>query len=180
VYRARVPITIRHAKPSDAAALVAHLKALAAEPGINIPLAPDELTLTVEQERDALEDLEDSPRATMFVALDDKSIVGELSVKGISPRRAVAHVATLGMSVVASHRRRGVGELLMREAIAWADAHGFLRLELYVYARNAPAIALYEKLGFTREGRRAAFIRDGDAFLDDLVMARLSGAARAG
>jgi putative acetyltransferase len=54
-----------------------------------------------------------------------------------------------------------------------------LRLELYVYARNAPAIALYEKLGFAHEGKRAAFIRDGDAFLDDLVMARLSGAARA-
>jgi putative acetyltransferase len=172
-------VTIRHAKPGDAAALVAHLKALAAEPGINIPLAPDELTLTVEQERDALEDIDESPRSAMFVAVDGH-VVGELSVKGISPRRAVAHVATLGMSVAASHRRRGVGELLLREAIAWADAHGFLRLELYVYARNAPAIALYEKLGFTLEGRRAAFIRDGDAFLDDLVMARLSGAARAG
>ena len=82
------------------------------------------------------------------------------------------------MSVAASHRRRGIGKLLLDAAIAWADAHDFLRLELYVYARNAPAIALYEKLGFAHEGRRAAFIRDGETFLDDLVMARLGGAAR--
>jgi putative acetyltransferase len=172
-------VTVRPARPGDAAALVAHLKALAAEPDINIPLAPDEVTLTPEAERESIELLDGSTRAAMLVALDGKTLVGELSVKGISPRRAVAHVATLGMSVAASHRRRGVGEHLLREAIAWADAHGFLRLELYVYARNAPAIALYEKLGFAHEGKRAAFIRDGDAFLDDLVMARLSGAARA-
>ena len=171
-------VTVRHAKPGDAAALVAHLKALAAEPAINIPLAPDEVTLTTEQERELIEDLEGSTRSALFVAVDGKDIVGELSVKAISSRRAVAHVATLGMSVAAAHRRRGVGELLLREAIAWADANGFLRVELYVYARNAPAIALYEKLGFALEGKRAAFIRDGETFLDDLVMARITGPAR--
>jgi ribosomal protein S18 acetylase RimI-like enzyme len=172
--------SVRHAKPGDAHALVAHLRALTAEPGINIPLAPDEVTLTPEEERETIEELDGSTRSAMFVALDGKVIVGELTVKAISSRRAIAHVATLGMSVAASHRRRGVGELLLREAIAWADANGFLRLELYVYARNAAAIALYEKLGFAVEGKRVAFIRDGETFLDDVVMARLSGAARAG
>jgi RimJ/RimL family protein N-acetyltransferase len=172
--------SVRHAKPGDAHALVAHLRALTGEPGINIPLAPDEVTLTPEEERETIEELEGSKRSAMFVALDGKVIVGELTVKAISNRRAIAHVATLGMSVAASHRRRGVGELLLREAIAWADGSGFLRLELYVYARNAAAIALYEKLGFAVEGKRVAFIRDGETFLDDVVMARLSGAARAG
>jgi L-phenylalanine/L-methionine N-acetyltransferase len=174
-------ITVRYAEARDAAALIALLKALVAEPDINIPLAPDEVTLTLEQERELIARVTDSPHGAMFVAADEHgAVVGELSVKAISTRRAVAHVATIGMSVSATHRRRGVGEALLREAIAWADDNDFLRLELYVYARNAPAIALYEKLGFAIEGKRIAFIREGDAFVDDYVMARLTGAARAG
>jgi putative acetyltransferase len=173
-------INVRYAEARDAEALIALLKSLVAEPGINIPLAPDEVTLTIEQERELIERLADSPHGAMFVAVDDHAVVGELSVKAISTRRAVAHVATIGMSVAATHRRRGVGEALLREAIDWADANEFLRLELYVYVRNAAAIALYEKLGFAIEGKRVAFIREGDAFVDDYVMARLSGAARTG
>jgi RimJ/RimL family protein N-acetyltransferase len=166
-------ISVRAAKPSDAAALVAHLKELAAEPGINIPLAPDEVTLTVADEREILEDLEDNDRAAMFVAVGDGAIVGELTVKGISPRRAVKHVATLGMSVKQTWRGRGVGLALMNAAIEWARAAGFTRLELNVYARNAPAIRLYQRCGFAIEGTRKRFIREGDTYLDDLVMARL-------
>ncbi len=167
-------VTVRRAVPTDARALVAHLKELAAEPGINIPLAPDEVTLSIDDERDMIEDFADSPRAIMLVAVGDGDVVGELSLKAISPRRAVQHVATLGMSVRASWRGKGVGAALLTDAIAWADGAGILRIELYVYARNTPAIRLYEKFGFVHEGRRRNFIREGDTFLDDLVMARVT------
>ena len=167
-------VTVRRAIPGDARALIAHLKELAAEPGINIPLAPDEVTMTVEDERDMIEDFAESPRAVMLVAIGDGAIVGELSLRAISPRRAVQHVATLGMSVRADWRGRGVGAALLTDAIAWADGAGIVRIELYVYARNTPAIHLYEKFGFEHEGRRRKFIREGDTYLDDLVMARVS------
>jgi L-phenylalanine/L-methionine N-acetyltransferase len=166
-------VTVRRAKLADAAPLVAHLRELAAEPGINVPLAADEITLTVEEEREVIEDLADSNRAALFVAIGDGALVGELTIRGISPRRAVRHVATLGMSVKQGWRRRGVGEALLAEALAWSRRHGFTRVELYVYTRNAPAIALYRKLGFEIEGTRRRFIREGDAYLDDHVMARL-------
>jgi putative acetyltransferase len=42
-----------------------------------------------------------------------------------------------------------------------------------VFADNAPAIALYEALGFAHEGRRRSFVRFGDRYVDDLVMAKL-------
>jgi len=166
-------VSVREATPADAAVLIDHLKALAAEPGINIPLASDEITLTVEQEKGLLADIGASPCAIMLVAEVDKRVIGELSLKSISPRRAVRHVATLGMSVAAAWRGKGVGRELMTAALAWAPSAGIKRIELYVYARNAPAIALYEKFGFAVEGRRKAFIREGDTYLDDLVMARL-------
>src|SRR5512146_1896558 len=109
-------ITVRAAKPSDAASLVAHLKELAAEPGINIPLAPDEVTLTVADEREILEDLDGNDRAAMFVAVGDGAVIGELTIKGVSPRRAVKHVATLGMSVKQAWRGRGAGHALVTAA----------------------------------------------------------------
>jgi RimJ/RimL family protein N-acetyltransferase len=166
-------VSVREATPADASALLAHLKALAAEPGINIPLAPDEITTTLDQEKALLADMSASPRAIMLVAEAHGAIVGELSLKAISPRRAVQHVATLGMSVAADWRRKGVGRDLMAAALEWAPSAGIKRIELYVYARNTAAIALYEKCGFAVEGRRKAFIREGDSYLDDLVMGRV-------
>lgn len=175
----RVTISVRRASPKDAAALVKHLEALAAEPGINLPLSPDELTLTVDDEREILEDFAAAKRAVSLVAVGDGAIVGELTLKAISPRRAVAHVATLGMSVAVAWRGRGVGAALLTDAIAWAEGAGITRIELYVYARNEPAIRLYKRFGFEIEGRRRNFIREGDTYLDDLVMGRVSE-ARAG
>lgn len=166
-------ITVREATVADAAALLAHLKALAAEPGINIPLALDEITTTLDQEKALLLDMHESPRAIMLVAEAGGAIVGELSLKAISSRRAVQHVATLGMSVKQDWRRKGVGRALMTDALAWAPTAGIKRVELYVYCRNEPAIALYQKLGFEIEGRRKAFIREGNEYLDDFVMGRV-------
>jgi RimJ/RimL family protein N-acetyltransferase len=166
-------MNVREATPSDAAALLAHLKALAAEPDINIPLAPDELTRTLDQEREQLAAFAASSDAIMLVAEADGQIIGELSLRAISSRRAVKHVGTLGMSVRADWRGKGVGRALMTDALAWAPTAGIKRIELYVYCRNAPAIALYEKFGFVVEGRRKAMIREGDTYLDDFVMGRV-------
>jgi ribosomal protein S18 acetylase RimI-like enzyme len=166
-------ITVREATVADAAALLAHLKALAAEPGINIPLALDEITTTLDQEKALLQDMHESPRAIMLVAESGGAIVGELSLKAISSRRAVQHVATLGMSVKQDWRRKGVGRALMTDALAWAPTAGIKRIELYVYCRNEAAISLYQKLGFEIEGRRKAFIREGNEYLDDFVMGRV-------
>ena len=76
-------ITVREAKTTDAAALIAHLKALAAEPGINIPLAPDEIKTTLDEEKDLLESIAESPSAIMLVAEAEGALVGELSLRAI-------------------------------------------------------------------------------------------------
>jgi ribosomal protein S18 acetylase RimI-like enzyme len=170
---APVSVRIREARAGDARALVEHLRRLAAEPGINIPLSPDEVTPTVEQQRELIEEISASPRRLLLVAEEGEARAGEHSLAPMSLRRAIAHVAVLGMSVHAGWRGRGVGTALMTEALAWAPGAGFSRIELNVYARNAAAIGLYEKFGFEREGRRRRFIREGDVYLDDLVMAKL-------
>lgn len=165
-------MNIRRATPADAAALVAHIKSIVSEPVRTAPLDPDEV-MSVEQERGLIEQFAGSDRAVMFVAEDGGEIVGDITVRAISPRRALQHVASLGMSVRASHRRRGIGRALLEAGTEWARSIGITRLELYVFADNAPAIALYEASGFAHEGRRRHVIRFGDTYIDDLVMSRL-------
>jgi ribosomal protein S18 acetylase RimI-like enzyme len=53
-----------------------------------------------------------------------------------------------GVGVVPAHRRRGIGERLARALLENARAAGAREMVLEVIVENAPAIALYEKLGF--------------------------------
>jgi putative acetyltransferase len=72
------------------------------------------------------------------------------------------------------YQGRGVGSALMAAAIDLAENWlNISRIELEVYPDNAPALALYEKFGFEREGilRDFAF-RDGQ-YVDSILMARL-------
>ena len=164
--------TIRETRPEDAAAVVEYIKAVAAEPGINIPLTPEEFAYTAATEREFIQAVIASPYRLMLVAVDDTgALIGELSLNG-STRKALRHGVELGMTVRQDWRGRGVGTALLNRGVAWARASGLIkRIELRVYTRNTPAIALYHKLGFVVEGRRrAAIFQDGE-YLDDLSMA---------
>jgi len=82
------------------------------------------------------------------------------------------HGWRLGMGLLPAVRGRGVGRRLAEAAIAAAKAQGAERIELEVFASNVRAIALYETLGFVREGmkRRA---RKLDGAYDDVVLMAL-------
>jgi len=107
-----------------------------------------------------------------FVALVGEGVVASCSLRAAgSPRRP--HVWLLGMGVGAGWQGRGVGRALMRHLLDLADALEARRVELDVYADNGPAIALYQRFGFAREGlKRLEAWRDG-AYVDALVMARV-------
>ncbi len=52
------------------------------------------------------------------------------------------------IAVHPDYQRRGLGEAMMRWALAWFRQEGLRRAALMVNVENAPAIALYRKLGF--------------------------------
>jgi diaminopimelate decarboxylase len=110
-------------------------------------------------------------RAAHLLALDGGRVVGSLSIRR-DEHPATRHVATLGMFVVASHRRRGIGGALMQEALAWARRVGVERLELTVYPGNPAAIALYRAFGFAEEGRLARHAKKSYGYEDEILMAR--------
>ncbi len=164
---------IREARPEDAGQLLAYMQRLIAEPDINIPLAPGEFKLTLEEERQILADYAAAANSIFLVAEVNGEIVGALDYKG-GTRQATRHTAVLGMSVSQAWRGQGVGNALMNQAVTWAKQTGIVsRLELFVYARNQAAIALYRKFGFEIEGQRRRVIYQNGAYLDDLLMALL-------
>ncbi len=61
------------------------------------------------------------------------------------------------VAVSGKHRRKGIGALLIKELIAKGQELKLRFWTLEVRVSNAPAIALYEKEGFERIGKRARF-----------------------
>jgi RimJ/RimL family protein N-acetyltransferase len=166
--------TLREAQPDDAAALLAHIQTVLAEPGIDIPITLEEYDRSVDEERNILQSYLETPNSIFLVAVDETGrIVGEANLRG-SRCRALQHAVELGISVRQEWRDRGVGSALIQALIDWARASGIVtRIELRVYARNARAIHVYEKFGFELEGRRRRVIFQEGEYLDDLLMALL-------
>ncbi|MBX4896576.1 GNAT family N-acetyltransferase [Rhizobium bangladeshense] len=107
-----------------------------------------------------------------FVALTEDEVVGWCDIsRHFFPSNA--HRGRLGMGILPAYRGKGLGRKLIDTTLKAAQEAGFLRVELDVYEDNSRAIALYEKVGFVREGifRRAARI-DG-RFINAIGMALL-------
>ncbi len=84
------------------------------------------------------------------------------------------HVATVGVGVLRAHWGRGLARALMAEIEAAARDAGLTRLELTVFAPNAWAQALYERLGYRREGvKRRSVALPSHGPVDEVLMAKL-------
>jgi [ribosomal protein S18]-alanine N-acetyltransferase len=68
----------------------------------------------------------------------------------------------LSIGVAPDHRRQGWALRLLARAVPVLAAQGVETLFLDVAASNAPAQALYARLGFARTGRRLRYYRNGD------------------
>ncbi len=159
---------IREARPEDAQVLVDLAAAVSSEP--EGWLISSDGWRGVNEERRYLKALRRYPHAAVFVVEDDEEIVARLSLAR-DTHPASVHVADLGLMVAASHRRRGIGQALLEQSVAWSREVGVTKLELHVFPWNDPAIKLYESFGFEREGlRRRHYVRDGEE-VDAILMA---------
>ncbi len=161
-------LSIRPARPEDAATLVALGATIGREP--EVWLLNTDGWRNVNEERRYLRALKRHPDAAVYVAEDDGAIVGRLSVAR-DPHQASRHVADLGIMVAAGHRGHGIGHALLDQAVAWARDVGVSKIELHVFPWNEPAIRLYEKFGFEREGLRKRHYRRGNEYVDAILMA---------
>ena len=165
---------VRLADPSDAEALTQLAEEVSSEPEAWLISANGEWR-SVGDERRYLKAVRKYPHAAVFVAeRSDGAIVGRLSLAR-DTHPASAHVADLGLMVAKDARRQGVGQALLEASVEWARSSGVRKLELHVFPWNEPAIQLYERFGFEREGfRKGHYSRAGED-VDAILMAYVLG-----
>lgn len=107
----------------------------------------------------------------VWAAWDDGRVVGGTELSGGSID-SVMHRALFTIGVERSHHRRGLATRLATHAIDWARAQPVLDwIDLGVFAHNTVAVALYERLGFERQGVVADRFRVDGQVIDDIQMA---------
>jgi ribosomal-protein-alanine N-acetyltransferase len=99
--------------------------------------------------------------------------VGELG-EDVGAFLSTWHVAdeihVLNLVTRADIRRRGIARALMNEALDYARRVGAVRVLLEVRRSNAPAIALYQSLGFDVFGERKRYYGDGEDALEMMLV----------
>jgi GNAT superfamily N-acetyltransferase len=116
--------------------------------------APEAFWVTVDEERA-------TPIATWHERLtrtDAVSLLGVVDGADVGLAVGAPHhddpldAGLYAVWVAPEARGHGVGEALIAAVVDWATRAGHRRLRLDVGDRNAPAIALYARLGFTPTG----------------------------
>lgn len=97
----------------------------------------------------------DNKLALWLVALDGEAVAGYVGSQTVCDETDMMNVA-----VTADYRRRGIAEKLVDALVEELKAIESYSLTLEVRASNAPAIALYEKLGFVQTGLRKNYYRN--------------------
>jgi len=90
----------------------------------------------------------DCPCHLLLVAVEGATVVGWCRLFPTDER-----ALELGIGVVASHRRRGLGRALLGAALEWASARG-MPVVLETRTDNTPAIRLFTRSGFRVVGQQ--------------------------
>lgn len=83
-----------------------------------------------------------------YVAEDGAGIAGMYKMGANYPDLG-AHISSATYLVAPSAQGKGIGRAMVTHSIVQAQSEGYLAMQFnYVVSTNAPAVALYEKLGF--------------------------------
>ena len=163
-------LTIRSARPSDAASVAEHRRITSGETHF-MARCPEECTQDADRLTASLQAMEEDVQNFTVTAFDGQTVVADLWVQRVSEHLKMRHRASLGISIQAAYCGCGLGRRLLTLAIAQARENGFSQLELGVYANNARAIHLYRSLGFEDFGcTPCAFRLPDGTYHDERIM----------
>lgn len=164
-------VLLRHPVAEDAEAMIEAFTRVAAE-DVFIARTPEDVRSVDEQRRFIASLGPDS--GTTVLALVDGALAGFGGVHRPALRK-LRHTASVGILLVPEHRGAGIGRLIMQALEAWARDVGVQKLDLGVFALNARARRLYERLGYEVEGvRKRQYLVAGE-LVDEVLMAKWIG-----
>lgn len=112
-----------------------------------------------------LNEIENNRISNVFVAESDNTIIGYMGIWYILDEGHITNIAVAG-----KYRKKGVGTLLLTEAIEHGKENNITCFTLEVRAGNHEAIKLYEKFGFVKQGIRKEYYEDNKE--DAIIMWR--------
>jgi phosphinothricin acetyltransferase len=141
---------IRFAQPADLPAIVAIYNA--AIPG---RMATADTAPVTVASREAWFAEFDCARRPLWVLTDmvSDTVLGWLSLRSFYGRPAYAATVEAGVYTDPTQRRRGIGKTLLAHALGAAPSLGIRTVLAFVFAHNAPSVALFEGAGFAAWGR---------------------------
>lgn len=100
----------------------------------------------------------------LFGAFYERQLAGYIAVAILA---AAGEMEVYNIAVEENFRRNGIGKKILGLSLAAATKNGMTTAFLEVRTTNAPAIALYESLGFVKAGVRKGYYPDTgeDAFI---------------
>ena len=161
---------LRSPEPEDAAAFLDFFNAVRAETDFLLS-GPQDLALTVEQERARIGAKLASPNDLMIACEMDGLIAGNCQIT-LMPHAKNRHRASLAIALREKYWGRGIGTALFTELFAVARAQGVTQLELDYVEGNDRGQALYEKMGFVPWGILPDGIRQSDGSMHRLIFMR--------
>lgn len=111
--------------------------------------------------------------AIYITAWVGKELAGVCGIdRRVSGQRRTPHVGTFGIIVAKKFRAQGVGKQISLVALEAAQTGipGLQIIELEVFGDNAPAVALYKKLGFKPYGRLPKGLFYKGKYMDEIFM----------
>ena len=165
-------IIVRQAESEDAQALLDYTNKIFVEDKFFVTTLDDiRDKLNVGKSRERILKHQGKAGTILFVANLDGEIVGQIEVTN-GHRKRIQHVGTVALTVLKEYRSLGVGTAMMNYIIDWANADELIeKLGLGVFANNHRAIGLYEKMGFSKEGRRPKEFKLGpNKYVDNILM----------
>lgn len=163
---------LRRAEPADAPALLGLLKTTAEQTRFLIR-EPDEITMTEQQERDFIQAKLDATNELLLVLESDGVLWGLCSLSSFGSFRRYAHRCSVA---IALHRHvwgQGLGREMMKALLTAAKEAGYEQAELDVISDNRQAIALYERIGFEKQGVMPRNMKYADGtYADSLWMVK--------
>ncbi|MBE5802024.1 MAG: GNAT family N-acetyltransferase [Clostridiales bacterium] len=167
-------IVLRNAETSDAADLLEYLKITTSETPYLIR-EPDEVNLTIDQQKRFLEDKVGADRELLLIATIDGKHIGNCSLMGKAPYKRYSHRCGIAIALYQEYCGFGIGRMMIQTILDVAKDLGYEQAELEVVSDNKIAIALYQKLGFVKYGSFPNNIKysDGTYADTDWMMKRL-------
>ena len=156
----------------DEEAMLDFLKTLSAET-IYMIRYPEEVTMTVSEEREILEKFSSDPKSAMIGLFENSRCIGNIGINPIGVQTKISHRASIGIGLRKEFWGRGLGKKLLSEGLVIAGKMGYERVELGVYESNVRAIHLYESAGFEVCGKTPkAFRLKNGTYEDEIVMSK--------